>query len=196
MLWLFANLKLEPNQEFEFYQVFIDSKLVYDNDSNQIFSLGNPTDNDTDSLIKKIISNNSINPINPIKFNIGVKILDQLIMYTYTFEPNFKPDSIFNPNSYSPDVFSFKMNFIPPTAQSNEFGAPMFSFSYKKVNSNRMPNLIESQYNFNANLDLHVYNIDKNIQLVIENDTLTNTSKKYWVTNNKKILYDFLTKII
>lgn len=187
MFWLFADSKPEFNQEFNFYQVFVDSDLVYNKDSNQIYSF---ISNETSNLnVNKINTDDLTNKIIPINIEIEIKILDQLISYS---------------NSNSNDIFSFKMNVISPfdsntsnkiiNLKSNyltKLNIPIFNFTYKKVNQNRMPNLLESQYDFIAKLNLQIYNIDTNTQLIIETNETTNIIKKYFITKNIESLNIF-----
>lgn len=164
MIWIFNNTNF-----INFYQVFTNTKIEFNNDLNSIYSL---IDDGTE-----IISQNF--EIYPKKYEYTIKIIDQYISYT-------------DNNNYNQNVFSFKTNFIDP--ESNEYKIPIFKNEYKRVNNNLMPNLIKSNYNFYGELKFTIYKIDNNIQYVIETDPKTNITRKYFITTDLQLLNNYIIK--
>lgn len=187
MLWLLNN-KNSSNENItqtniEFCQFFIDSELVYNDGLNEIYSRTNVnantntntnananTNTNMHEKIEKIIENKNI-----IEYDIQIKILNELIEFV-----NSKNGEI--------NVFSFKMNV------NKHLSKLFFNFVYSIQNLRMMPNLIESQYDLFENYHLKVYEIEKNIQFVIETNKKNNIITKYWIGSNYEILCDFLTK--
>jgi len=111
--------------------------------------------------------------------NFDIKILDQLISYT-------------NNKTNETNVFSFKMNFIEPNKTNNLL--PTFHCIYKSVNKNRMPLLINSNYNFTYNLDFEIYKIKNEIIYIIESNPITNIRKKYLLVTDLNVLNNYFIK--
>jgi len=173
MLWLYTKLNTKLNTNFDFYQVFVDSKIVYNQDNNIIYSF------EVDKNDPNIIFNKSLD-LNKIKCKdicFDIKIKDQIISYT-------------NDKTNEKSVFSSKMNFIEQS--DNKYKLPIFFFSYKKVNKNRMPNLTNTNYNLSTKLFFKIYKINDNIQYIIETNPLTNIQKKYWITTELNLLNNYL----
>ncbi len=168
MLWL-NNITAYSNANVDFYQVFIDSKIVYDENNNVIYSF------ESESTNLPIIKN--LEKIECINKTFTIKIIDQLISYTD------------NTNNLT-NVFTHRMNFIEPS--KNKYNSPIFNFTYKKVNNNRMPNLINSSYNFISNLSFKIYKFSDKVQFIIETNPETNVQKNYWVLTDLNLLKDFL----
>jgi hypothetical protein len=166
MFWLYNT---EPI--ISFYQVFFSNNKVYSDDNNIIYNFDYLEDSEYFESNTKNIKNFNL------KFKI--KILDNLISYT-----NMTNNETF--------VFSNQMKFINPN--DNDYAIPIFKHSYKKVNTNKMPNLIESNYNMLCELDFLIYDINKNIQIVVETNLLNNTVKKYFITNNLNLIKNFIKK--
>jgi hypothetical protein len=70
----------------------------------------------------------------------------------------------------------------------------IFNFTYKKVNNNRMPNLIETNYNFYDILEFKIYKISDKIQFIIETNPKTKIIKKYFITTNLDLISDYIKK--
>jgi hypothetical protein len=165
MLWLYNK----DNNFIDFYQVFVNSKIELETDSNTIYSLES-TDTDKTSLI---VNNNKIICS---RYKFTIRIIDQLISY------------IDDTNGQT--VFSFKMNFSDPS--TNKYNLPIFNFTYKKVNNNRMPNLIQTHYNFSNTLEFDIYKISDKIQYIIETNPSTKIIKKYFVTTNLDLVDEYI----
>jgi hypothetical protein len=170
MLWLY-NKDNKDNIFIDFYQVFIDTQIEFQNDSNTIYSLES-----TD--LNKILPIKNIDKFICSQYTFTIRIIDQLISYI--------------DNSNEQIVFSSKMNFIAPS--NNKYNLPIFNFTYKKVNNNRMPNLIETNYNFYDILDFKIYKISDKIQFIIETNPKTKIIKKYFITANLDLISDFIKK--
>jgi hypothetical protein len=165
MLWI--NNIITPNTCIDFYQVFIDSNIEYNDNKNIIYSFES-------SNLPNIKNLKKIECINK---SYTIKTMDQLISYT---------DIIDNKTI----VFSHKMKFIEPS--NNKLNIPIFNFSYKNVNNNRMPNLIDSSYNFISNLTFQIYKFSDKVQFIIETNPETNITKKYWITLELSLLNNYL----
>jgi len=167
MLWLYNN-------NINFYQIFVNSKLVYNQDNNIIYSF------ESNNICQDLELNEpDLSNIKYIEFNFEIRIIDQLISYINT---------VTNDNI----VFTFKMNFIEPS--ENKFKIPIFNYSYKKVNNNRMPNLIITNYNLYAKLCFKIYNINENLQYIIETNPITKIIKKYWITTELNLIDNYKLK--
>lgn len=169
MLWLYNK----DNNFIDFYQVFVNSKIELETDSNTIYSLES-TDTDKTS---PIVNNDKIS-CSRHKFTI--RIIDQLISYT--------------DDTNAQIVFSFKMNFSDPS--TNKYNLPIFNFTYKKVNNNHMPNLIQTHYNFSNVLEFDIYKISDKIQFIIETNPSTKIIKKYFVTTNLDLVDEYIKNYI
>ncbi len=170
MLWLLNNKK---SSNIEFCQFFIDSELVYNDGLNEIYSRTNTDTNTNTNMcekMEKIIENKNI-----IEYDVQIKILNELIEFV-----NSKNGQI--------NVFSFKMNV------NKHLSKLFFNFVYKIQSLQRMPNLIESQYDLFENYHLKVYEIRTDIQFVIETNKKNNIITKYWIGSNYETLCDFLSK--
>lgn len=171
-MWWFLN-NLKQNQSIDFYQVFIESNQVYTDDiddtNNVIYSFVEDTE-------KKIKFNlDLMNLINCKTYDITneIKIISNVISYKILKE---------NTNY----VFTMGTKFIAPP--DNIFNVPIFLHTYKQVNSKRFPNLIESKYDENYMLNCKIYDLDNNIQFVIETNTITNVVRKYFIVENLDLL--------
>jgi len=167
MLWFLNNPKTNPNGMIEFYQIFVDSEIVYtDEEANTIYSFN---------------SNNLKFNIDTTKYkstniNCKIKIMDHIISYNME---NQKTDC----------VFTVKTNFINP--QDNQYRIPLFSHTYKQVSEKRLPNLIESEYTNIYNLNFQVYNIEQNnsqIQFIVETNLITNEKRKYFIVQDLNLI--------
>lgn len=175
MLWFLNNLKTNPNSIIEFYQIFTDGYKVYtDEEDNAIYSLNsNPLSN--------IIStkfNIDMTKYKSINVNCKIKIIDNIISYNINIE-NQKTDC----------VFTIKTNFINP--EDNQYGVPIFLHTYKLVSTKRLPNLKEKEYTNIYELNLQVYDIDNQIQFIIETNLLTNEKRKYFISQNLNLIQKY-----
>lgn len=157
------------NFQVEFYQIFINNKLVYDKDDNKIYSFID--ENNTDENNKLILDKYKFT-----KLVYDIKIIDQLISFIDKDNKSY--------------VFSIKTNFIK--SQDNQFNIPIFHFSYKQVNSTKFPNLIDSQYSNSVKLEFIIYTINNDVQFIIETNLKTNIEKKYFITKNLDSIKNFL----
>lgn len=164
MLWI--NNIVTPNTCIDFYQVFIDSNIEYNDNNNIVYSFESSNLPNIKNLEK----------IECICKTFTIKIMDQLISYTDIDNKTI--------------VFSHKMKFIEPS--NNKLNIPIFNFSYKNVNNNRMPNLIDSSYNFISNLTFQIYKFSDKVQFIIETNPETNITKKYWITSELNLLNNYL----
>lgn len=173
MWWLLnntnANDKIKTNTSINFYQIFVNSKIIYNQDNNTIYSFK--------SGDGELNLNIQLDQIECYNIDYTIKIIDQLISYT-------------NINTGETNVFSFKMNFIKPNI--NKYKLPIFNFTYKNTNNNRMPNIIESEYDVYTNVNFKIYNIDNNIQFIIEKNLKSNVIKKYWIVEDLDSLKNIL----
>ena len=165
MLWLYSK----DNNFINFYQVFVGTENSFDSNNNTIYSL----ESNKTSIIRNIDKIVYVE----YTYTFTIKIIDQLISYN-----DYK--------SNEENVFSFKMNFIDPS--TNEYKLPIFNFTYKKINNNRMPNLIETNYNFYNTLELKIRKISDKVQFIIETNPKTKIIKKYFVTTDLNLIKDFL----
>ena len=168
MLWLYTK----DHNIINFYQVFVDGKIEFENNKNTIYSLGSNIPNISD------IYNIPIDQFKSTNYKFTIRIIDQLIS--------------FDDQTNLQTVFSFKMNFKDPS--TNKYNLPIFNYTYKKVNNNRMPNLIESNYNFYKTLEFKIYKINDQVQFIIETDPETKIIKKYFTSTNLNLLDDYLKK--
>lgn len=168
MLWIYNK----ENTNIDFFQIFIGSNTVYENDNNTIYSLESDLTNNFE--IK------NIDKIDCDEYIFIIRIIDQLISFIDASDGKLNNQT----------VFTTKMNFIDPT--SNKFNLPIFNFTYKKVNNNRMPNLLENNYNFYSKLHFKIYKISNNIQYIIETNHETKIIKKYFITNNLNLLNNYI----
>lgn len=165
MIWLYSK----DNNFIDFYQVFVGAEIEFQNDKNTIYSLES-------NELNKILTIKNIDKIKYIQHTFTIRIIEHLISYI--------------DNSNNEIVFSFQMNFIEPS--TNEYNLPIFNFTYKKVNNNRMPNLIETNYNFYNTLEFKIYNISDKIQFIIETNPESKIIKKYFVTTDLNLIKDFI----
>jgi hypothetical protein len=174
MLWYYnlkSNNDINSINSINFFQVFIENKLVYgDKDSNLIYSFDDSSD--LSNLNLDLNKNNKENIISEIK------IIDHLISYEI------------NNINY---VFISKSNFIKP--EENKLNLPVFSHTYKLTSTKRLPNLIESEYNSVLTLHFQIYKLDNEnkIQFIIETNPITNSIRKYFVTTNLNLIQPFIT---
>lgn len=168
MLW-FNKKNINDKTEYEFYQVFEYKNIVFQKDLNIIYSL-NLLDYD---------DNFDFNKFESKKIKMYIKIIDQIISYTDSETDNTL-------------VFTFENNFIEP--DKNQYSLPIFHSKYKLINKNMMPNLINLNYDFTYELEFEIFNIDDNIQFIIENNPNTNIKKKYWIVTNLNLLLNFIKK--
>ena len=170
MLWLYNK----DCTICDFFQVFVDSITVFNENNNTIYSLESTDKYDLQNNVK--IKN--FDKIKYDNYSFDIRIMDQLISYTYSNNSNEKI------------VFTSKMNFIKPS--DNKFNLPIFNFTYKKVNNNRMPNLIESNYNFSSTLEFKIYKISDKVQFVVETNPNTKTIKKYFITTDLNYIKKYI----
>lgn len=161
------------NKQIDFYQIFTNNNLLYtDNSNNYIYSF--------EVGEQKNFINLKIN-LDDFKFNIikcEIKIMDHIISYKSKIN---KIDC----------VFMSKLNFIKPS--ESEYNIPIFNYIYKKINSNKLPNLIKSEYDLVNLFEFKIYDLnDVNIQFVIETNLSDNTIKKYFITKNLNLLKNFI----
>ena len=179
MLW-FYNIKSNNNNPFNFYQVFVENRLVYsDEDSNFIYSFDS-----TD------LSKFNLNLVNCNQDNIicDIKMMDCVVSYNIL---STNINSNFNNKNY---VFMTKSNFIKPN--DNKCNLPIFSHSYKITSSKRLPNLIHSEYDCVLTLNFQIYKLDKviKIQFIVESNSKTNLTRKYFLTTNLDFIEPFVKK--
>lgn len=179
MLWLYNNLN--QNRLCDFFQIFTEYNLVYsDGGHNDIYSF---------DIVNPINSSNS-------KFNYTtyeydnveceIKMIDNIISYNIS---NNNLNTNLNNKQY---VFTFKTNFVEPN--DNQHKLPIFNNVYKLTNTKRLPNLIETEYNFTSTLNFEIFKLDKNnnIQFIIETNPITNSIRKYFITTNLNLVQEFL----
>lgn len=169
MLWLYDNLT-----SFDFYQIFENTSVVFNENSNVIYSFDNQN------------SNSNSNSNENFKLNLSNYTYDNKHIYVKGIEQLI---SFLDIKTNKEKVFSYKNNFIESSA--NKLSLPIFNFTYKLVDSHRMPNLIESNYNFSYELTLQIYKINQETQYIIENNLSTGKIKKYLITTNIDSVYDF-----
>lgn len=167
MLWLYNK----DIMFYDFFQVFVNSNIIYSCDNNTIYSLET---SETDKNVKtETFEENKYD-----NYSFDIKIIDQLISYT----------NINNPNEQI--VFTSKMNFIE--LSNNKLNLPIFNFTYKKVNKNRMPNLIDSNYNFSSTLEFKIYKISDKVQFIVETNPTTKAIKKYFITTDLNLIKKYI----
>jgi len=183
MLWLYNN-KFNDNNTFDFYQVFIENNLVYDDkDENMIYSFNSTNLQNTQLNLNLNID---IDKYNFDNIECEIKIIDNIISYNILSKNTNE-----NNKNY---VFISKLNFIKPI--NNQFEIPIFSYTYKSTSTKKMPNLIESEYILSQTLNFNIYKLDKDnkIQFIIETNLLTNSIKKYFITTNLDLINMFIHK--
>lgn len=182
MLLFLDNSKVN----LDFFQVFIEDIQVYsDEEGNIIYSFDSSSQSEMESKSKSKLNLNL--DLNQYKFeNIccKIKMIDSIISYDIlTINKNF--------------VFTTKTNFIEPS--DNQFALPIFSHTYKQVNTKKLPNLIESKYTNIYTLNFKIYNLDLDldltdndkIQYVIETNPETNLMRKYFITTKLSLIQKF-----
>lgn len=173
MLWFLNNPKTNPNGMIEFYQVFTNNNEVYtDEEDNIIYSLNsNPLSNVISTKF-----NIDMTKYKSVKINCKIKIIDNIISYNIE---NQKTDY----------VFTVKTNFINP--QDNQYRIPIFSNAYKSISAKRLPNLIETEYTNTYEFNFQVYDIDSQIQFIVETNLLTNEKRKYFIVSNLNLIQKY-----
>lgn len=173
MLWFLNNPKTNSNGIIEFYQVFVDSDKVYtDEEDNAIYSFNS-------NVLTNIIStkfNIDLTKYKSTSIDCKIKIIDHIISYNIE-------------NQKTNNVFTVKTNFINP--QDNQYGIPIFFHMYKQVGEKRLPNLIEAKYTNTYKLNFQVYEIDSQIQFIIETNQLTNEKRKYFIVPNLNFIQKY-----
>lgn len=173
MLWFLNNPKTNPNGIIEFYQIFVDSDVVYkDEEANTIYSFNS----------NNLKFNIDLDEYKLTNINCKIRIIDHIISYNIHNNNNQK-------NNY---VFTFKTNFISP--QDNQYEIPVFSHTYKSISAKRFPNLIETEYTNIYKLNLQVYNIEQNnsqAQFIIETNQLTNEKRKYFIVSDLNLIQKY-----
>jgi hypothetical protein len=170
MLWLYNK----DNIIFEFFQVFINSNIVYSANNNIIYSLES-----TQSQVENNIKITNLDKITYDNYSFNIRIMDQLISYTNDINEQI--------------VFTSKMNFIEPS--NNKKNLSIFNFTYKKVSNNRMPNLIQTSYNFSSRLEFKIYKISDKVQFIIETNPNTKIIKKYFITTDLNLIKNYIYTI-
>ena len=163
MFWLLSN---NLCQNYDFYQVFIDQKLVHQDNLTYIYSF-ETTDNNHKNIYDSLESKEII---------CEIKVFNNLTSYTVDLETQ---------------VFEIETNFINSTDLSNELGIGIFTHKYKRVNTNLMPNIIKSQYSMNKIYIFKIYQIDEETLYILQIEQGTNITLKYYlsttITNIKKV---------
>ena len=175
MLWLYND-----NNPLNFYQIFLENKLVYeDNDSNLIYSLETTNLINTTNLLK-FGFNINLSDYTCDNEECEIKIIDNIISYNFLLK-----------NKNRKFVFLTKTNFIK--SENNQLKIPIFSNAYKSISVKKMPNLIDTEYNFSQVLNLKIYKLDSDnkIQYIIETNTKTNTIRNYFITVDLNLLKKF-----
>lgn len=173
MLWIYNNNELNQNDTCEFYQVFFEYNLDYsDGEKNDVYSF-----NSTSSYNYKLDLNNYKSD----NIKCEINIIDHVISYNIL---NIKPKKQY--------VFTFKTNFIEP--KDNQYKLPLFNNIYKLTNTKKLPNLIETEYNFSSILDFEIYKLDENNNtlFVVESNSITKSIRKYFITNNLDLIKQFI----
>lgn len=177
MLWLY-NDKINQNGICEFYQIFTKYDLVYcDDEQNKIYSFDSVNINDLKFKLSDYIYEN---------IKCEIKIISHVISYNILNEQ-------LNENLIKKhNVFTFKTNLIQPSITNN--GIQIFNNIYKSTNTKRLPNLIETEYDFSSILDFKIYKLDpnNNIQFVIETNPTTNSTRNYFITSDLNLVQQFL----
>lgn len=170
-----------PNKEFKYSQVFTYFNLVHGLDNNtgdKIYSFEISPD-----MLEYTQDTNKINPAIFDKLThvsthtFDIKILDNLI--------NLK-----NINSNKQKTFSQKMIWTSP--DKNELDLPIFSFSLKEINNNRMPVLLDKLYDLSSQYTFIVYKINDHTQYIIETNQLSKIKKKYFITTDIKSIKKYI----
>ena len=177
MLWIYNN-KLNQNGLCEFYQIFTKYNLVYsDEGQNNIYSF------------------DSVN-LDNLKFELSdykyenikceIKIMEHVISY------NILNEHLNENLNKRHSVFTFKTNLIEP--KNNQYNIPIFNNIYKSTNTKRLPNLIETEYDFSSILDFKIYKLDpnNNTQFVVESNPITNSTRNYFITTDLNLVKQFL----
>lgn len=175
MLWLYN--KYNSSEIINFYQIFVSSELVYnDNENNTIYSL--------ESSKNKNVCDVKINYSEHDDIVCDVKIIDNIISYDLKYTNNIEKNEKY--------VFMFKSQNINEFDYNKENNLSFFH-NYKVINTKRLPNLIESEYNFCSTLNFQIYNLEKNkVQFIIETNPTTNSVKKYFITTEPNLIKKYL----
>ena len=167
------NPNANPNGTIEFYQVFVDSDKVYtDEEDNAIYSLNST--NLTDLTNTKF--NIDLSKYKSTNTNYKIKIIDHIISYNME-------------NQKTNYVFTVKTNFIDP--QDNQYSVPIFLHAYKSIGAKRLPNLIETEYTNTYELNFQVYEVDNQVQFIIETNLLSNKKRKYFITHDLNLIQKY-----
>lgn len=173
MLWFLNNPKTNPNGMIEFYQIFADGDKIYaDEEDNAIYSLNsNISTNLADTKF-----NIDLTKYKSTSVDCKIKIIDHIISYNIE-------------NQKTNCVFTIKTNFINP--QDNQYRIPIFSNAYKSISAKRLPNLIETEYTNTYEFNFQVYDIDSQIQFIVETNLLTNEKRKYFIVSNLNLIQKY-----
>lgn len=175
MLWLYNNHNI--NGIINFYQIFMGSELIYkDDDNNAIYSLELSKDKYSCDVETSLHEYDNI--------ICDIKVIDNIISYDLKCINDVKKNDKY--------VFMFKSQNIDKL-NSNEINNLSFIHNYKEINSKRLPNLVENEYNFCSTLNFQIFNLEKNkVQFIIETNPITNAVKKYFITTEPNLIEKYL----
>jgi len=105
-----------------------------------------------------------------------------------TYDIFIKDDLILYKSTNSDQEILYKITENNFSHDNNKY--PMFKFSYEKDNENKMPIMDKNQYDYYHNIELKIYEINKNMYYIIENN-----NKSYYIINDTFIddFYNFLS---
>ena len=174
MLWI-----NNTNNEVKFHQVFTDFDIVHTSNNNKIYLFH--VDLNTNGYNFDLHHINTMELTQkqkePQLYIFDIKLLDNIISFT-----NIKTNLQY--------TFSSKMLFVDPN--ENSYNLPFFTFTYKKVNKNRMPVLIDNLYDLSTQSKFIIYEINDNLQYIVE--IVNNMKKKYFITTDLHLIKKFLNK--
>lgn len=173
MFWLYTCYNL--NQKIDFYQIFINCKLIYsDFDKNAIYSIS--SDNTSYHSTQQNVLNIELDKLKYDTVSCQIKIVADKISYNFT---NYVKSE---KNIGTNQVFTFRSSCVKKT--DGEHPNIIYHHNYKKTNVKEMPNLLKNKYDFNNMLNFKIYNLEKNVQLIIETDPKTNVEKIYFISSD------------
>lgn len=143
------------NDTIKFYQIFINDSV--DINGNIIYKL--------DGSIQLNLTNYSF-----IKINYEIKIIGEIISYK-DIDTNVLI------------TFNKKEVFIKP--EMNEFNKAIFDWTYKNIQSSKLPELLSSKYDYYyPRIELLIYKINTNLLFIQESNKSSNCTRNYWIAAN------------
>ena len=156
----------EIDNNYTYYQIFPEFKKHSINE-NFIYNFESSNLN-TNNTIKNIEDNNNF-----ITVYCDIKVKDSIIQYYYIIN-----------NQEFIRTFTFSDCFIEENNKSNMLNLPYIKYNYTKIESTKMPNLIDKEYDFYyKQIKICIYKISEST-LFIKQTKQDNTINKFIIKIN------------